>query len=111
MRTLSCSVALASILAVLAGAPAGAAEDRGSVTGIVKDSAGKPVTGAFMRLKNADRHLTFMVISREEGRFQASDLPPGQYSAQAIGGEFQSAVATGVQVAAGKSASLDLALT
>ena len=110
LRNLSCSVAIVSVFAFLAGNPA-AAEDRGAVQGLVKDASGKPVTGAFVRLKNADRHLVFMVPSQADGRYQLKDLPPGQYSAQAVGGDFESAVASNVQVAAGKPTSLDVALT
>jgi virginiamycin B lyase len=110
LRNLSCGVAIAAVLALLASQPAAAAEDRGSVQGIVKDATGKPITGAFVRLKNADRHLTFMVTSQADGRYQLRDLPPGQYSAQGIGGDLQSAIAGNVQVAAGKATSLDVAL-
>jgi len=65
-----------------------AADNRGVVAGVVNDAAGQPVAGAMVKLINADRHLTFMVVSQEQGRFEANDLPPGQYVAQGIGAGF-----------------------
>src|SRR5260370_28865655 len=68
-----------------------AADDRGVVQGVVNNAAGQPVVGALVKLTNAQRHLTFMVPSQEQGRYQASDLPPGQYTVQSIGRAMQSA--------------------
>src|SRR5215510_4729545 len=63
-----------------------------TITGVVKNQAGQPVAGAFVRLKNADKRLTFMVVSQPGGTYTAKDLPSGSYTVQAIGGTFQSAV-------------------
>jgi virginiamycin B lyase len=86
-----------------------AADDRGTVQGVVNNAAGQPVTGAMVKLINADRHLTFMVASQDQGRFQAGDLPAGQYTVQGIGAGFESKAAP-VSVEGGKSAKVDLAL-
>ena len=83
---------------ILAG-PARAADERGSVQGVVNDASGKPVAGAFVKLKNADRRLTFMVISQDGGRFEAKDLPPGSYKVQGVGAGFQSDWLANVSVA------------
>jgi streptogramin lyase len=91
-------------------AAAQAADDRGVVQGVVNNAAGQPVVGALVKLTNAERHLTFMVPSQEQGRYQASDLPPGQYSVQGVGGENQSAKATST-VQGGKTANVNVALT
>ena len=56
---------------LFAAQAAQAASDRGSVEGVVRDSAGQPVTGAFVKLRNSEARLTFMVISQTGGRFQA----------------------------------------
>ena len=77
------------------------AADGGAVTGVVSDASGKPVAGAFVKLKNDQKRLTFMVISRENGRFDAKDLPPGQYRVQGVAGENQSEWFSNVTVAAG----------
>jgi virginiamycin B lyase len=92
--------------------PSAQAQDRaGTLQGVVKDAKGAPVTGAFVKIKNSERRLTFMVVSQPQGRFSVNNLPSGKYVAQAIGGEFQSELSAPVDVAAGKSASVDLALT
>ena len=78
--------------------------------GVVNDAAGKPVAGAMVKLTNADRRLTFMVVSQDQGRFQAGDLPAGQYVVQGIGAGFESNKSAPVSVEGGKSAKIDLAL-
>jgi virginiamycin B lyase len=88
-----------------------AADDRGAVQGVVNDASGQPITGAFVKLKNAERRLTFMVISQDHGQFRAADLPAGQYTVQGVGGNFQSDVSKPLSVSAGQSATIDLALS
>ena len=46
-------------------AAAQAADNRGIVQGVVNDAAGQPVAGAMVKLINADRRLTFMVVSQD----------------------------------------------
>src|SRR5215831_14580572 len=87
-----------------------AADNRGVVEGVVNNAAGQPVAGAMVKLINADRHLTFMVVSQEQGRFAANDLPPGQYVIQGIGAGFESNKSAPVDVEGGKNAKLDLTL-
>jgi virginiamycin B lyase len=83
----------------------------GSLQGVVKDSQGAPVTGAFVKIKNSERRLTIMVVSQPQGRFSISALPSGKYIAQAIGGEFQSELSAPVEVSGDKPTVIDLALT
>ena len=90
---------------------ASAADAPGRVEGVVKSSAGQPLAGAFVKLKNADRRLTFMVISQEQGRYTAADLPPGKYTVQGVGNGFESAWSSPVDVPSGGAAKLDLSLT
>src|SRR6266850_8320088 len=91
--------------------PVRAADERGSVQGVVNDASGQPVAGAFVKLKNAERRLTFMVISQDQGRFEAKDLPPGQYSVQGVGAGYQSDWFANVSVTASGSAKVGLSLT
>jgi streptogramin lyase len=97
--------------ALIAASSVQAADDRGSVQGVVNDASGQPVAGAFVKLKNADRRLTFMVISQGQGRFEAKDLPPGQYKVQGVGASFESDWLANVSVTAGQSAKVGLSLT
>src|SRR6202171_2348834 len=62
--TRNLAVGIAAGIVLIATQSVWAADDRGSVQGVVNDASGKPVTGAMVRLKNADRRLTFMVPSQ-----------------------------------------------
>ena len=88
------------------------AQDRaGTLQGVVKDAKDAPVAGAFVKMHNAERRLTFMVISQEQGRYSVNTLPRGKYTVQAVGGEFQSERSAPADVAPGMAATVDLALT
>jgi streptogramin lyase len=105
------TVIFAAMLLFLCGRLTAAAENNSTVEGVVQDASGKPVTGAFVKLKNNERHLEFMVISQAQGRYSASNLPAGQYVVQGVGGGYQSNVSAPVDVAEGKTAKQDLSLT
>src|SRR5215469_6343276 len=109
--TRNLAVGIAAGVALVATHSAFAADERGSVQGVVNDASGKPVVGAMVRVKNAERRLTFMVPSQDGGRYEIKDLPVGQYTVQGIGGNFQSAVSAPVSVAANAAAKADVALT
>src|SRR5258708_31056629 len=104
-------VGIATGVALIAAQSAFAADDRGSVQGVVNDASGKPVVGAMVKLKNEARRLTFMVPTQDHGRFEAKDLPVGNYTVQGVGAGFQSAVSAPVAVTANASAKADVALT
>src|SRR5262249_45313629 len=87
------------------------AQERGSVQGVIHDAYGKPIAGAFVKLKNDERRLTFMVVSREQGQFEAKDLPPGQYRVQGVAGANQTDWIDNVQVTSGGNAKIGIALT
>jgi streptogramin lyase len=108
-RILTAGTAAGAI--VLAAQGLAVAQERGSVQGVINDAYGKPVAGAFVKLKNDERRLTFMVVSREQGQFEAKDLPPGQYRVQAVAGANQSDWFDKVQVTTSGSAKVGLALT
>lgn len=67
-----------------------AAENTGVVHGVVKSSSAQPVSGAYVKVYNPDKDLTFMVISQDSGRFSFKNLPPGKYKVQGVGGDYQS---------------------
>src|SRR6266511_1564328 len=67
------------------------AQDRaGTLQGVVKNSSGTPLAGAFVKMKNAERRLTFMVVTQAQGRYSVNTLPTGKYVVQGIGGDYQS---------------------
>src|SRR3954453_3595859 len=108
-RILTAGTAAGAIL--LAAQAIAVAQDRGSVQGVIHDAYGNPIAGAFVKLKNDERRLTFMVVSREQGQFEAKDLPPGQYRVQGVAGTNQTDWFDNVQVTTSGSAKVGLALT
>ncbi len=104
-------VVVLAVVAVLCPHPVEAQVDSGRLQGVVRNSSGTPISGAFVKLKNAERRLAFMVITHAQGRYTANKLPPGKYIAQAIGGDYQSEPSAPVDVAAGRPASVDLSVT
>src|SRR5437867_7233847 len=103
-------VVLAAVAAMGAGSLQ-APRNTGGAHGVVKNSSGSPVAGAFAKVKNGDRRLTFMAISQAQGKYSVNNLPTGKYVVQGIGGEFQSQPSPPIDVAAGRSATADVALT
>lgn len=88
------------------------AQDRaGTLQGVVKNASGTPLAGAFVKMKNAERRLTFMVATQAQGRYSVNTLPTGKYVVQGIGGDYQSELSAPVDVAAGRPATVDLSLT
>src|SRR5580704_11764520 len=67
-----------------------AADFAGSVQGVVKNAYGQALPGAYVKLFNAERRLTFMLVSQAEGLYSMNNLPPGNYTVQGIGNGFQS---------------------
>jgi len=87
-----------------------AADFPGGVQGVVKSASGQALSGAYVKLFNAEKRLTFMVISQAQGRYTVNNLPPGQYIVQGIGNGFQSRP-TPVDVGVSKAAVADVSLT
>ena len=88
-----------------------AADNSGTLQGVVKDASGAPVPGAFVKMSNAERRLVFMVISQAQGRFTANNLPAGKYVVQGVGSDFQSELSSPVDLAAGGKETVDVSLT
>jgi virginiamycin B lyase len=87
-----------------------AADSPGSIQGVVKSSSGEALTGAYVKVVNGEKRVTFMVISQGQGKYSVNNLPAGKYTVQGIGKGFQSKLMP-VSVEAGKPATADLSLT
>ena len=103
-------VKFAGLLAAVLCASAVWANNPGVVQGVVKSATGQPVYGAYVKLTDVEKGLTIMVVSQEQGRYTAKNLLVGKYTAQAIGGEFQSDKIP-VDVTGSKPALADLSLS
>jgi virginiamycin B lyase len=104
-------LAVVATVVLCAGVHAsGAADFAGSVQGVVKSASGEALPGAYVKLTNAERRLTFMIVSQAQGRYTMNHLPPGDYTVQGIGNGFQSKLAP-VTLTAGTPATADVSLT
>src|SRR4051812_40109864 len=82
----------------------------GSVQGVVKSASGQGLSGAYVKLTNAERGLTFMAVTQAQGRYALNNLPPGTYNVQGIGSGFESKP-TPVSLTDAKAATADVSLT
>lgn len=81
-----------------------------TITGVVKNASGEPVSGAFVKIRSADLGLAFMVISQEQGTYDTPNLLPGKYTVHAFGGDLQSDSAD-VDASKGRQSKQDLVLS
>ncbi len=110
-RRASGILAVIAPAALLVSVQSGKAEEfTGSVQGMVKSASGQALPGAYVKLTNAERRLTFMVITQAQGRYSVKNLPAGNYTVQGIGNGSQSSI-TPVALTAGTPATADVALT
>jgi len=100
------------VLALLAsGGMLANAQNTGTISGIVKSAADEPVAGAFVKIRNADLGMSWMVVSQAQGRFSTPSILPGRYTVQALAGDHQSDAGAPVEVKSGAQAKLDLVLS
>jgi Carboxypeptidase regulatory-like domain len=88
-----------------AQAQAGAA-----LSGTVTDPSGAVVSAAAVVAKNADTGAVRRTSADGEGRYQFSALPAGRYEIAGVKAGFMEEVRTGVYLATGQSATVDLSL-
>lgn len=102
-------------MAVLAGlvsicfALAAKSQNGASITGVIKDNAGKPAAGAMVQARNDGRQFAVTVISQDGGRYRIANLPPGNYTVRARGGGWESGPAPIVELNGSGTARRDLA--
>ena len=109
LKNLACLAAGIAAGTMLIGAQAAWAQN-GTIQGVVSDASGQPVVGAFVKVKNDEKRLTFMVISQERGQFSFKDLPVGTYRVQGVGNGMQSEWFPDVKVASGVDAKVGVSL-
>lgn len=107
-----CKVVMLLAALIVAGSTQFAAgqEHTGVISGVVKNASGQAASGAYVKAKNAERGVTFLVVSQDQGRYRITNLPPGKFKVQAIGAGFQSNSPAMVEVASGKEVSANLTL-
>ena len=80
------------------------------LSGTVADQSGGLVPAASVTAKNTDTGVLRSTITDSEGRYRLFALPVGQYEIRAAKPGFTAAVRTGVRLAVGQDATVDLSL-
>jgi virginiamycin B lyase len=100
--------ALLFAFALVATGAADAAEP-GALSGAIRDAAGKPSSGAAVKIHNTELGVTVTVFSRA-GRYRATGLFPGKSDVTAGPGGYGPGAARTIEIAPGSTAALDLTL-
>ena len=80
----------------------------GTVTGVVRDSAGEPQIGALVQLLQPDFSVVVASYTDAKGRFVFSNIAPGRYQLKAIATSFLPALREGIRVRRGTVVNLTL---
>jgi Carboxypeptidase regulatory-like domain len=70
----------------------------GSISGVVRNSAGVPQIGAVVQLLRSDLTVLAVVYTNDKGQFSIPSLVPGRYSLKAMGAEFLPSLRENVHV-------------
>ena len=97
-----CVALIAAVAAPLYGAAPG------TVTGVVRDSAGEPQIGALIQLLQPDFSVVMASYTDAKGRFAFSGIAPGRYQVKAMATSFLPALREGVRVRRGTVVNLTL---
>lgn len=82
----------------------------GSITGAIKDASSVPVEGASVEAHSAEVPGAYRAVSRKDGTFVLTGMPPGTYDLQATSTSLQPVDRKGLKVEAGKQIRLDLVM-
>jgi virginiamycin B lyase len=88
----------------------GSAGYSATITGTVKGPDGTPFEGAFVQAQNAKTRMTFLVLTDNQGRYRAENIPAGEYRVQIKATGFKSDPQSGVNLTADQNISFDFAL-
>ena len=104
-------VAILAVATLAAPARATAQSERGTVTGVVRDSTKAVLPGVTVTVVNIATNVATVVTASPSGSYSAVNLSPGSYRVQAALDGFQTSIVEGVVVTPGGSVRIDLTLT
>jgi hypothetical protein len=99
---------LAASLLILSGAPTARAQVSASISGIITDSSGAPVPNATITAKNVETGALRTSTTNDFGRYLVLSLPVGECEVRVAKPGFQDALRTGILLAIGQEARVDL---
>src|SRR5690349_2787579 len=88
----------------------GLAQTGGTISGSCRDASGALIPGASVTIKNVDTGLTRELVTDEQGRYSAPNLPVGSYEVQVSLAGFQTGIRKGVELSVGQEAVLNFSL-
>ena len=101
----------AALFAALVGSgPAFAQLTTGNIEGVVRDEAGETVRGAQVAVRNVDTGLSRALATNDQGRFEALNLPVGNYDVEASLTGFGTAARRGIALVVGRTAVVEITL-
>jgi Carboxypeptidase regulatory-like domain/TonB-dependent Receptor Plug Domain len=99
-----------AVLVTFACATAAHAQSRGTISGTATDNSGGVVPGVTIVVTNTDTGVARTLVTDERGRYIAPDLAPGPYSVKGTVEGFTTVLRSGVTLAVGQDAVVDLQL-
>jgi hypothetical protein len=81
-----------------------------SIMGVISDPSGARVPSAMVALKNVETGVIRTTVSDDAGRYQMLALPVGEYEMRVSKAGFQEQIRTGIHLAVGQEAGVDVAL-
>src|SRR5215467_9727539 len=109
MKTISLTLIL-TVVMLLAAEQVHAQGATATISGTVLDPTGAAIPGASITVKNLGTAFTQTVVSDDQGRYLAPELPIGEYEVQGSLMGFQTVVRSGIQLTVGSRPVVDLKL-
>jgi hypothetical protein len=100
----------AALLLLLAGAPAAAQVDTGTILGTVKDQSGGVLPGATVSITHEGQGFTLSTVTREDGTFIITPVRTGAYTVRVEFPGFRKTEQRAIGVSIGQNAVVDFAL-
>ena len=82
----------------------------GSLSGTIKDPMGAVIPNVKVEIKNIVTNQSYSVTTNDEGRYEVSGLPPGNYTLVADGSGFKRAQVNDLRINSGTDSKFDLNL-
>jgi len=99
-----------TVLAILCGALACAQEFRALISGQVTDSSGATIPGATIKATNLNTNISVTASSGTDGRYVLAQVPAGPYTVTCEATGFKKLTRSGISLAVGDRATIDIRL-